>query len=334
MSASSKVYINDKIAEPYLTKLGIDFNQLQSLAVYHTSVPRDPNWLVEFKQRVTDRKIVFCSELHAVQYQELLTLDQPGIDLHICGVINHKFHHARVFRWMIWFSETAKFYRLRPNFLTKLLRPYEVKPLSFDILLGSQRGNRDYVYNYITGQGLESHVFRTYFRSWNPESRDVERLIPEGEIQYLPQYQWQPGTIQYVQYYDAELSLSQIVPVSIYNLTAYTLVTETIGINEFNFYTEKIVKPILARRLFIVIAGRHYLRHLRAMGFRTFDGIIDESYDEVSDDYERYRQAMTQVEWLCHQPQQPVLDRIAEITQHNYHLMIDTNWQTLDWPGY
>ena len=94
------------------------------------------------------------------------------------------------------------------------------------------------------------------------------------------------------------------------------------------------MKPILARRLFIVIAGRHYLRNLRAMGFRTFDGIIDESYDEVSDDYERYRQAMTQVKWLCHQPQRPVLDGIAEITQHNYHLMIDTKWHTLDWSGY
>jgi hypothetical protein len=129
------------------------------------------------------------------------------------------------------------------------------------------------------------------------------------------------------------MSLSQVVPISIYNLTAYTLVTETNGVNEFNFYTEKIVKPILARRLFVVIAGRHYLRNLRAMGFRTFDGIIDESYDEVSDDYERYRQAMTQTEWLCHQPQRPVLNRIAEITQHNYQILIDTNWHTFDWLG-
>jgi hypothetical protein len=334
MSASSGVYINDKIAESYLTKLGIDFNQPQNLTVHHTSIPRDPDWLMKFDQRVSDQKIVFCSELHATQYQELLTLDQPGIDLHICGVINHKFHHARVFRWMIWFDTTAKFYRLRPKFLTNLLRPHEVKPLSFDILLGSQRNNRDYVYNYITDRGLESHVFRTYFRTWNPESRDVDQLIPERGIEYLPEYQFQTGTVQHVQYYDAHLSLSQIVPVSIYNLTAYTLVTETNGINEFNFYTEKIVKPILAHRLFIVIAGRHYLRNLRALGFRTFDGIIDESYDEVSDDYERYRQAMTQVEWLCHQPQQPILDRIAEITQHNCRLMLDTNWHTLDWPGY
>jgi hypothetical protein len=119
------VYINSKYNEhdvkDYLTKLGIDFNQHQSLAVHLTTYPRNPDWLAEFDQRVADRKIVFFSELHAEQYQEILTLDRPGIDLLICGVLNRELQHARVFRWMIWFHTTAKFYRSQPDFLTKRL---------------------------------------------------------------------------------------------------------------------------------------------------------------------------------------------------------------------
>jgi hypothetical protein len=325
------VYVNSETVLSYLHTLGIDVSQPQSLAAYHTPFPYNSDWLNHLRNSSADRRMVFCSELHAQTAEDLITLDQPGTELYICGVINHEFLHAQVFRWMDWFHTSAYFYRQHRDFLTQRLRPNDVKPLSFDILLGCQRPNRDLVHNYIVEHHLRERVLMTYFRRWNMDLRTTDQFIPEhAGLEYLTAPN---GTVHQVRYHGHRMCLSQVVPIDIYNQTAYTLVAETNGVNEFNFYTEKIVKPMLAQRLFVVIAGQHYLRNLRAMGFQTFDGIIDESYDAVADPADRYSIAMQQVSWLCQQPQQPILDSIADITRHNCQLMTNTDWQILDWPG-
>jgi hypothetical protein len=326
------VYVNSETVLSYLFTLGIDVSQPQSLSAYHTPFPYNSDWLNDLLNRPAERRMVFCSELHAQTAEDLITLDQPGTELYICGVVNHEFLHAQVFRWMDWFHTSAYFYRQHRDFLHDRLRPNDVKPLSFDILLGCQRPNRDLVHNYIVEHQLRDRVLMTYFRRWNIDLRTTDQFIPEhAGLEYITTPH---GTVHQVRYHGHRMCLSQVVPIDIYNQTAYTLVAETNGVNEFNFYTEKVVKPILARRLFVVIAGQHYLRNLRAMGFRTFDGVIDESYDAVADPAERYRRAMQQVAWLCQQPQQAILDSIVDITQHNCQLMTDTDWQTLDWPGF
>ena len=123
------------------------------------------------------------------------------------------------------------------------------------------------------------------------------------------------------------MSLSQVIPFSVYNQTAYTVVAETNYDNHYSFYTEKIVKPILAERLFVVFSSRHYLRNLRSLGFRTFDGIIDETYDDIEDYDLRFKSACEQIEYLISQPQEDILARIRPITEHNKRVMLATDWQ-------
>jgi hypothetical protein len=81
-------------------------------------------------------------------------------------------------------------------------------------------------------------------------------------------------TVSQVIYYGYKISLSQVVPIKAYNQTAYSVVAETNFADDFVFHTEKIVKPILARRLFIVFGGHQYLKNLRQLGFKTFNNII------------------------------------------------------------
>lgn len=51
-----------------------------------------------------------------------------------------------------------------------------------------------------------------------------------------------------------------------------------------NFFTEKIMKPTLTCRPFMVLANQHYLKGLRdKFGFKTFSDYWDESYDDVTD---------------------------------------------------
>jgi len=122
------------------------------------------------------------------------------------------------------------------------------------------------------------------------------------------------------------MSLSQVVPISIYNQTAYSVVAETNSDNHYSFCTEKIVKPILAERLFVVFSGQYYLRNLQSLGFRTFDGIIDESYDSVEDYDLRFKLACEQIKYLCEQSQEEVLAKIRSVTEHNKQVMLETDW--------
>ena len=80
--------------------------------------------------------------------------------------------------------------------------------------------------------------------------------------------------------------------------------------------------------MFIVFSGWKYLENLRSLGFRTFDNVIDESYDQIYNDDERWAAAFEQVKRLCDMNQLEVFEKISEQVQHNYNLVMDTKWQT------
>jgi hypothetical protein len=96
------------------------------------------------------------------------------------------------------------------------------------------------------------------------------------------------------------------------------LVCETNYSNQFSFFTEKIAKPIIAHRLFIVISGQHYLRNLRRLGFKTFDSILDETYDTIEDPETRWNMAVDQAISLSRQDQQLVLKKVIPIAMYNF----------------
>ena len=54
------------------------------------------------------------------------------------------------------------------------------------------------------------------------------------------------------------------------------------------FISEKIFKPIICFHPFIVVSNRGYLEKLRELGYKTFDGFIDESYDNIPNVFDRY----------------------------------------------
>jgi hypothetical protein len=117
------------------------------------------------------------------------------------------------------------------------------------------------------------------------------------------------------------MNISQVMPYKVYQTTAYSLICETWFSNHYSFFSEKIAKPIVAKRLFIVISGQYYLKNLRSLGFRTFHGIIDESYDAEPDSEKRWSIALDQAVALCKRDQSEVLKAIAEVVLHNYAMM-------------
>jgi hypothetical protein len=74
-----------------------------------------------------------------------------------------------------------------------------------------------------------------------------------------------------------------------YEKTYLTLVTETSHRSNILFISEKTFRPIIQLQPFIMFGPGGILKAIRNLGFKTFDGFIDESYDDIEDDFERLR---------------------------------------------
>lgn len=198
-----------------------------------------------------------------------------------------------------------------------------VKPMYFDALLGLERPHRNFVYHAINENHLQPKILTTYVKAAN--SSFQSNFLYEPDIEPLTEDV--THSAMQVMYHGQKLALSVIVPIQIYNQTAYSIIAETHADSKYSFFTEKIFKPMLAHRLFVVFSGCGYLENLRSLGFQTFDNVIDESYDQILDDEQRWAAAFEQVKRLCDMNQSEVLEKISTRVEHNYNLILDTKWR-------
>lgn len=74
---------------------------------------------------------------------------------------------------------------------------------------------------------------------------------------------------------------------SYYNRTGISVVTETLFHDNEIFFSEKTWHPMRMQQPFILLNGAGALKHLKELGYMTFDHWLDESYDTILDSYER-----------------------------------------------
>lgn len=107
-----------------------------------------------------------------------------------------------------------------------------------------------------------------------------------------------------------------------YNYGAlWHVVTETIYYDEKLHLTEKIFKPIVSRRPFILVGAPGNLSYLKKYGFQTFDRWIDESYDSVTDPDQRMNMIVKELDRLCRMPWDELMDmynEMQEILDYNH----------------
>jgi hypothetical protein len=247
--------------------------------------------------------------------------DLPNVVFFINGCLNYSTKHAQVYLDPYFFWSTVDFYRAHPEVLVQL----NSNPThSFDVLLGRQKPHRDIVYNMLDHA---TNVVRYFPTNQDLDIKQYSKSNFEWPSTLLQVQGPVTMTAQAVTVDNTIVSLSQIIPVDIYNRTCYTLVTETQIDNQFSFFTEKIMKPMLAKRLFIVCSGQYYLRNLRKLGFRTFSGLVDESYDEIESWRERTQAACAEAQRLTTLDGSLVQSAIADIVEHNYQHLMNTKWQ-------
>jgi len=84
-----------------------------------------------------------------------------------------------------------------------------------------------------------------------------------------------------------------------YNNAYFYICTETYTEGPYKSVTEKICKPIANYMPFVFVSFPGALQLLRDMGFKTFDGFIDESYDLEQDTGKRVAMVYAQIKKLC-----------------------------------
>jgi hypothetical protein len=77
------------------------------------------------------------------------------------------------------------------------------------------------------------------------------------------------------------------------------LVNETVFYDAKLHLTEKVFKPIVAMRPFVLAAAPGNLAYLRQYGFETFGRWIDESYDKVEDPFVRVGLLADEIKKIC-----------------------------------
>jgi hypothetical protein len=103
--------------------------------------------------------------------------------------------------------------------------------------------------------------------------------------------------------------------------TYVSIVNETGILDDVTFITEKTIRPMFNRHPFIVWGNPYTLKALHSYGFKTFDWLIDESYDECENANDRFNMILKESEKLNSLPIEKLhklyYDNM-EIMEHNY----------------
>ena len=96
------------------------------------------------------------------------------------------------------------------------------------------------------------------------------------------------------------------------------VVTETVYYDESLHLTEKIFKPIVSKRPFILVGAPGNLAYLKRYGFETFDRWIDESYDNETDPTKRTEMIVNELDKLSKQDVSKQHREMQEVLDYNY----------------
>jgi len=98
-----------------------------------------------------------------------------------------------------------------------------------------------------------------------------------------------------------------------------------------SFYpTEKIVRAMLCKRPFIVMASENYLDYLHQMGFHSFNEFWSEEYDAFEGKI-RYEKILQLIDEIAKKTPQQLLELYYSMTfqiEHNYSLIVEQSYST------
>lgn len=113
----------------------------------------------------------------------------------------------------------------------------------------------------------------------------------------------------------------RLFPTDEYINSIFDIVTETT--NECVFFTEKTFRPILLSKAFILYSHANNHKRLRELGFKTFEPIVDYSFDEELDDKKRADLLCKELKKIGQLDLEYIMEIIQPIIEHNRKIATD-----------
>jgi len=217
------------------------------------------------------------------------------------------------------------------------------KPYKFFTLMGGHQPFRQSLYDMLESENLKKDGLVSAW--WKNEFVDVKsyRYDKDGapheelakfesiKLEYMTDDEWEfwkklPIPIYYAKNIYKNCYL-QIVCESRMNLAT----NKEHELVDYVFLTEKTAKSLCSNP-FIIYGQPHSLKYLKSLGFKTFDGLIDESYDEIMDADERLNFLNNQVKSLLIGSDEKLKDIYIQslpILEHNFNTLLKINWKDM-----
>lgn len=235
-----------------------------------------------------------------------------------------------------WFMVHENFYAdacWASDLLQSISSDVRHKLYYFDALLGVQRPHREYIHAAWQQSNHKDQILLTYHG--NDARRGVWHIPTEPDQLYSRVDPNDQGLLQivlftYMPVEDGQLlhkvHSHMIVPTQIYNDCWYSIIAEGFFDSRATRLTEKTAKALVAERVFVYFGGHRDLERMKRLGFQTFGHVIDESYDIIEDNEQRWHAAWQQVEWLCNQDPHMILAKTESQRHHNRRVFLTRDW--------
>ena len=254
------------------------------------------------------------------------------IDLAIKNNVKLLYYFFHGFAALDWYRGH---YALNTN--KSIVKQYNYDFISFNRIINNDRSYRIYFVSLLKAQGLLSHgqvsfnVTDNLFDDWQDEISDVSSKLSANAKQHIEQHMTDVNklVIDFSEIHGSASAniLRTINRVDIQNdrlnVDAFWhIVTETVFYYDKLHLTEKIFKPIVSKQPFMLLAAPGNLAYLKSYGFKTFDSVIDESYDTIQDNDRRTEVVVEQLHWYCNLTpgeKTDVIKQLEPIIEHNFH---------------
>jgi hypothetical protein len=116
--------------------------------------------------------------------------------------------------------------------------------------------------------------------------------------------------------------------IDLYEDSYFNIVLETmidVDNSKGQFVTEKTFKPIFNNQFFVAVSSHNHMAHLRDLGYQSFGRVIDEHYDSIENNQERFEAVLTLTKDLCSRPLVELHDIYQQLQpeiEHNHWIFV------------
>lgn len=295
----------------------------------------DKNWLHRIKICITQMTGSKNTNLDLSLFDIVLVLQQECVDGDpdsYLQLLQTQYHNPNVFiitsGYHSQYHLDKKRIHILPFFLLNVSRFSQLETINplqnfkkkFDVLLGMSKPHRDFVYMKMIESGIVNDSYLNI--TTNRFHTELRTIYRSKDLDYVEDSLIQShieSVLDSYSYIDNRgPRISHIMPWRIYDHSLFSIVTET-NWCDYLFLSEKTAKALLARRIFVFFGSAGTLEFIRGFGFRTFDEVIDESYDTISEDHTRFDRAWQQVVTLYRAEPYETFRQCHDILKHNYN---------------